>query len=178
MSGKQSSLNLSIFVLFLFVEMFQSSLNCESSLKLFSAEFSVEFSFSSLTWKNFICRISFHFTFISQEAPFKNHLSKHFCWFKFFVPSVWSPNSYRGFNSSSGQKNGRSYLVPCCLRLLLPFPLWSNQVCTWSVWFFLWSIFFLKFLCTTQLSLLITFFYLPKYFQTLGFPWLHVSLKI
>ena len=31
---------------FSFIEMFQSSLNCESSLKFFSAEFSVEFSFS------------------------------------------------------------------------------------------------------------------------------------
>ena len=32
------------------VEMFQSLLNCESSLKFFSAEFSVEFSFRCLTW--------------------------------------------------------------------------------------------------------------------------------
>ena len=36
--------------LFCFVEMFQGSLNSESSLKFFSAEFSVEFSFSCLTW--------------------------------------------------------------------------------------------------------------------------------
>ena len=42
-SGKQSSLNLSIV-------MFQFSFNFESSLKFFSVEFSVEFSFSCLTW--------------------------------------------------------------------------------------------------------------------------------
>ena len=43
---KQSSLNLSIVLFFFcFVEMFQSSFNCDSSLKIFSAEFSVEFSF-------------------------------------------------------------------------------------------------------------------------------------
>ena len=42
--------------------MFQSSLNWESSLKFFSAGFSVEFSFSCLTWKNF-SRLSFNFTF-------------------------------------------------------------------------------------------------------------------
>ena len=38
------------FISFCFVEMFQSSFNCESSLKFFLAEFSVEFSFSCLTW--------------------------------------------------------------------------------------------------------------------------------
>ena len=48
-SGIQSSLNLSIFLLFCFVEIFQSSLSCKSSLKFFSAEFSVEFSFNCLT---------------------------------------------------------------------------------------------------------------------------------
>ena len=56
-SGKQSSLNLSIFLFFLsffffffffflVLSKFQSSLNFESSLRFFSAEFSVEFSFS------------------------------------------------------------------------------------------------------------------------------------
>ena len=29
------------------------------------------------------------------------------------------------------------FLVTHCLRLLLPFPLWPNQVRTWLVWFFL-----------------------------------------
>ena len=47
----QSFLNLSIFLFFFcFVEMFQSSFNCKSSIKFSSAEFSVEFSFSRLTW--------------------------------------------------------------------------------------------------------------------------------
>ena len=51
MSGKQSSLNLSIFLFFSFVEIFQCSFNFESSaVKFFcSAEFSVEFSFRCLT---------------------------------------------------------------------------------------------------------------------------------
>ena len=35
---------------FSFVEMFQFSFNFESSLKFFSAEITVEFSFSCLTW--------------------------------------------------------------------------------------------------------------------------------
>ena len=48
-SGKQNSLNLSIF-LFCFVEKFQSPFNFESSLKFFQEEFFVEFSFSCLTW--------------------------------------------------------------------------------------------------------------------------------
>ena len=48
--------------------MFQSSLNCESSLKFFSAEFSVEFSFSCLSWENFSSRLSINFTFISWEV--------------------------------------------------------------------------------------------------------------
>ena len=38
------------FFLFSFVEIFQCSFNFESSLKFFSAEFSVEFSVSCLTW--------------------------------------------------------------------------------------------------------------------------------
>ena len=38
------------------------------SLKFFSAEFSVGFSFSCLTWKNFSSRLLFDFTFISWEA--------------------------------------------------------------------------------------------------------------
>ena len=51
-SGKQSSLNLSIFLFFFFffffcfIEKFQSSLKFESFLRFFSAEFLVEFSFS------------------------------------------------------------------------------------------------------------------------------------
>ena len=45
-SGKQSSLNLSIFLFFFcFIEKFQSSLNLESSFKFFSVEFKVEFFF-------------------------------------------------------------------------------------------------------------------------------------
>ena len=45
-SGKQSSLNLGIFFFFFgFIEKFQSSLNFESSLRFFSAEFSIKFSF-------------------------------------------------------------------------------------------------------------------------------------
>ena len=35
---------------FSFVEMFQFSSNSESSVKFFSAEFSVEFSLSCITW--------------------------------------------------------------------------------------------------------------------------------
>ena len=53
-----------------------------------------------------------------------------------FLPSVRSPNSFWGFNSSSRQKGGGSFLVLYCLGLLLPFPLWLYQVRTWSVWFF------------------------------------------
>ena len=33
-----------------------------------------------------------------------------------------------GLNSSSQQIEGGSFLVPYCLGLLLPFPLWTNQV--------------------------------------------------
>ena len=58
-SGKESSLNLSLFLFFsCFIEKFQSSLNFESSLRFFSAEFSVEFSFS---W------IFFQLNFLSVE---------------------------------------------------------------------------------------------------------------
>ena len=71
------------FFSFLFVEMFQSSLNCKSSLNFFSAEFLVEFSFSCLTWLNFSSRLSFNFTFISWEALFKKRMTKPFCWLKF-----------------------------------------------------------------------------------------------
>ena len=46
-SGKQSSLNLSLFLYFFcFIEKFQTSLNFEFSLRFFSEEFSLEFSFS------------------------------------------------------------------------------------------------------------------------------------
>ena len=47
--------------------------------------------FLSLNWQNFSRGLSFNFTFISWEAPFK---TKPFCRLKFFVPSVWSPNLY------------------------------------------------------------------------------------
>ena len=89
--------------LFNFVEIFQFSFNFESSVKFFSAEFSVEYSFSCLTWDNFNCRLWFNFTFISWEAS---------CLFKILISviqeasdetlllpifrafTVWSPNSY------------------------------------------------------------------------------------
>ena len=125
------------------VDMFQSSLNCKSSLKFSSAEFSIEFSFSCLTWYNFSSWLLFNFTFISwkasgcleyvpaiQEANNETHLppvrspnsyfhlilvlflgklhSRSKWWNQsagyFFLPSVWSPNSYWGFNSRSQQK--------------------------------------------------------------------------
>ena len=48
--GKKSSLNLSTFFSFYFCQNVSVFINFESSLKFFSAEFSVEFSFSCLTW--------------------------------------------------------------------------------------------------------------------------------
>ena len=101
---KQSSLNLSIFFLFCFVEMFQSSLNCESSLKFFSAEFSVEFSFIWLT-----CRISvvdfrwilllFFGSFLLVRAYRQlTHLLANFPTFSSIPNSCW------GFNGSCRQK--------------------------------------------------------------------------
>ena len=66
MSGKQSSLNLSNFPFFSFVEMFPFTFNSGSSVKLsFQQNSRVEFSFSYLTWYNFSSRLSFNFTFIS-----------------------------------------------------------------------------------------------------------------
>ena len=85
--------------------MFQSSFNCESSLRFFSAEFPVEFSFSFLTWKNLSSRLLFNFTFISWEVPFKKRVTKPFCWLKSFVPLQFGPwIRTEGLNSSSRQK--------------------------------------------------------------------------
>ena len=90
------NLNLSIFLFF------QSSLNSESSLGFFSAEFSVEFSFSWIFFQlNFLGRTSvvdFHCVFISWEASFKKQKTKPICWLIFPAFKVRSSNSYRGFN--------------------------------------------------------------------------------
>ena len=49
--------------------MFQFSFNVEPSVKLsFQQNSQVEFSFSCLIWYIFSNRLSFNFTFISQEA--------------------------------------------------------------------------------------------------------------
>ena len=93
-----------LYFLFSLVGMFQCSFNFESSLKFFSAEFLVKFSFSCLTWENFSGRLSFNFTFISwevsclyslkylsaiQEASDETHQLVIFsCLYS------WSPNSY------------------------------------------------------------------------------------
>ena len=116
---------------FTFVEMFQFSLNFASSLMFFSAEFSIEFSFSCLTWYNFSNRISFNFTFISwdascllkyisavQEASDKTLLLAIFRAFR-IGPRIRT----EGPDSSSQQRVGGSFLVLYCLGLLLLFPL-------------------------------------------------------
>ena len=137
-SGKQSSLNLCIFLFFFcFVEMFQFSFDCESSLKFFSAEFSVEFSFSCLT-----CRISvvdfrsilllflgklFTFTVWNINRLFKKRVTKPFCWLKFSCLQFGPRIRTEDLNSNSDIKRG-SFLVPYCLGFLLSFPLWPNQV--------------------------------------------------
>ena len=65
-SRKQSSLNFSLFLFFFcFIEKFQSSINFEFSLRFFSAEFSVELSFS---------RIFFQLNFLSRTSIVDFHL--------------------------------------------------------------------------------------------------------
>ena len=81
--------------------MFQFSFDFDSSVKLFSVEFWVEFSFSCLTLQNFSSRLSFNFTFISWEAPclfkifigYSRSEQKNLSAGYFFCLSVWSPNS-------------------------------------------------------------------------------------
>ena len=65
MSGKQFFEFEYLSFLYGSVEMFQFSFNFVSSVKFFSVEFSVDFSFSCLTWYNFSSRLSFNFTFVS-----------------------------------------------------------------------------------------------------------------
>ena len=116
-----------IFFFFCFVEMFQRSLNYESSLMFFSAEFSVEFSFSCLTWKNFSSRLSFNFTFIFGKLRSRSvwrNLSGGLSFRAFssvpeFVPRVWIV--------VFDKKEGGIVLVSYFLGFLLPFPLWPNQ---------------------------------------------------
>ena len=74
-SRKQSSLNLSLFLFFFcFIEIFQSSLNFKFSLRFFSTEFSVEFSFSWISVVNFHL-IWFYFLGSSiNEGSDKTHL--------------------------------------------------------------------------------------------------------
>ena len=61
--GKQSSLNLSIFLLFfLFCRKVAEFIKLQVFFKVLLAEFSVEFSFSHLTWKSFSSRLSFNVT--------------------------------------------------------------------------------------------------------------------
>ena len=74
---------------------------------------------------------------------FKKRVTKPFCWLFFSAFTIWSPSSYKGLNSSFRKIEGGSFLVPYWLRLLLPFPLWLNQVLQvvglfpWKKWFFI-----------------------------------------
>ena len=107
--GNKVLLNLIIF-LFSFVEMFQCSFNFKSSVKFFSAEFSVKFSFSCLTWKNFSCQLSFDFGFISWEAS---------CLFKIFISYSRSDKTH-----------------PLAIFSYLQF---CPRICTF-IWFWLYSL--------------------------------------
>ena len=115
--------------------MFQFSSNFKSFVKFFSAEFSVEFSFSCfgrisvvdfrlilllVLWKLLAC-----LKYLSgvQEANDETLLLAIFFCLQ-FGPRIRS----EGPNSSSRQIVGDSFLVPYCLGLLLPSQLWPNQV--------------------------------------------------
>ena len=127
--------------LFSFVKMFQFSFNFKSSVKLsFQQNSRVEFSSSYLTWYNFSGQLLFNFTFISWEASclFKILMgSARSEWQNLFVGYSFLPLQSgpwirtKGPNSSSRQIVGGSFLVPYCLRLLLPFPSRPNQVPHW-----------------------------------------------
>ena len=59
---------------------------------------------------------------------FKKPVTKPFCWLFFLLWQSDSQIRTEVPNSSSQQIVGGSFLVPYCLGLLLPFPLWPNQV--------------------------------------------------
>ena len=83
-SGKQSSLNLSIFLFFFcFNEKFQSSLNFELSLWFFSSEFLVEFSFSwiFLVELQLSTFVYFYFYFLGSSIHEAHDIP--ICWLKF-----------------------------------------------------------------------------------------------
>ena len=123
-SGKQSSLNLSIFLFlcfFFFIEKYQSLLNFESSWRFFSAEFSDEFSFrwiflAQLSYSTFICSVSWgcriHWLHLCRGV------------------SPPPPNEYPGYDTK--QSDGE---VPAVLEIWgmqstpsLPGPLWPGVV--------------------------------------------------
>ena len=78
---------------------------------------------------------------------FKKWVTKSFYCLFFPAFTVWSPSSYWGPNSSFRQIVGGSFVVPYCLELLLPFPLWPYSSATrgrfdslWEINFHIWSI--------------------------------------
>ena len=129
MFEKQRSLNLSTFFFFivLIYRKVSEFIKFETSLRFFSAEFSVKFSFSWIFLIEVHSRLSFNFTFISCRAPFMKLVTKPTCWLKSSCLQFRSPNSYWGSNSSL-TRGGRHFLVLHCLGLLLPSPLRPNQV--------------------------------------------------
>ena len=121
------------FFFFFFIKKFQSSLNFESSLRFFSAEFLVEFSFSWIHFQlNFLGRTSvvdFHLCLLLflGELHSWSEWRNQSAGLSFYAFSAVPRIRTEGQTSSSWLKGGGHFLVPHCLGLLLPFPLWSNQ---------------------------------------------------
>ena len=143
-SGKQSSLNLSIFML-----LFNS---VESSIKLFFSrilglnfQFSYHFNwvfckvvfqlnsrveFSSLILLNF-SRVDFRltlveflrklFTCLNIYRLLKKWVTKPVCWLIFPTLTAWYLSSHWQLSSNCRQYGGRYLLVPYCLGLFFPF---------------------------------------------------------
>ena len=106
-SGKQSSLNLNIFLFFYcFIEKFQSSLNFEFSLRFFSTEFLVEFSF---------CWIFFQLNFLGRTSVVDFHLFLLLFLAEIHSWSEWqkpSPGlSFRAFSSGPRTRTESSTAV-------------------------------------------------------------------
>ena len=138
-SRKQSSLNLSIFLfLFCFIEKFESSLNFESSLRFFSAEFSVEFSFSRIFLLEFQLSAFIYFCFLGKEVSDETKLLANF-----FLPLQ---HGSRIRTESSIVVHDKKEEVTFWYRIVWGYfsLLHSGQIkcCTWSTWFFLRNEFF------------------------------------
>ena len=117
---------------FCFIEKFQRSLNFEFSLRFFSAEFSVEFSFIWILFQlNFLGRTSvvdFHLFLFLGKLHSRSEWRNQSAGLSFCAFSCGPQIRTEGSISSSWQKGGSHFLVIHCLGLLLPSPLRSNQV--------------------------------------------------